>query len=82
MVKAYKLADLFSKKEIDSFPMSVSSLWWHKGPAYINQDQKDFYMGYHEPPNYSELILKLSNGAVRLCTTLPKYHCWTPPRSD
>jgi len=81
-VKAYQLADLFSKKEIASFPMSVSSIWWHKGPTYINQDQTEFYMGYKEPPDYSELILKLSTGSVRLCSTLPKYHCWTPPRSD
>jgi len=82
IVKAYKLADLFSKKEIDSFPMSVSSIWWHKGPTYIKQDQTDFYMGYREPPNYSELILKLSSGSVRLCASVPKYHCWTPPRND
>lgn len=80
MVKAYQLADLFSKKEIDSFPMSVSSIWWHKGPAYINQDQKDFYMGYHEQPDYRELIFRLSDGSVRLCATLPKYHCWMPLR--
>jgi len=82
IVKSYQLADLFSKKEIDSFPMSVSSIWWHKGPTYIKEDNKDFYMGYREPPDYSELILSLSNGAVRLCATLPKYHCWTPLRRD
>ena len=82
IVKTYRLADLFSKKEIDSFPMSVSSIWWHNGPTYIKQDQKDFYMGYREPPDYSELILTLSNGWVRLCAILHKYHCWTPARSD
>lgn len=82
IVRSYKLSDLFSKKEIDSFPMSVSSIWWHKGPVYINQDQQDFYMGYREAPDYSELILRLSNGSVRMCATLPKYHCWNPPRSD
>ena len=78
IVKNYQLADLFSKKERDSFPTSVSSIWWHKGPTYIQRGQKDFYMGYREPPNYRELILKLSSGSVRFCATLPKYHCWTP----
>jgi hypothetical protein len=82
VVKAYRLSDLFSKKEIDSFPMSVSSIWWHKGPTYIRQDQKDFYMGYREPPSHSELILNLSSGSVRLCATIPKYHCWTPPQGN
>jgi hypothetical protein len=76
MVRSYQLADLFSKKEIESFPMSVSSIWWHKGPTYIQEDQKTFYMGYKEPPDYRELILTLSNGSVRLCATIPKYHCW------
>ena len=80
IVKAYQLSDLFSKKEIDSFPMSVSSIWWHKGPMYVNQDQKDFYMGYREAPDYGELIFKLSSGSVRICATLPKYRCWTPPK--
>lgn len=82
IVMKYQLTALFAKKEIDSFPISVSSIWWHKGPTYINQDQKEFHMGYREPPNYSELILKLSNGSVRLCAALPKYHCWTPPPSN
>ena len=82
LVKAYHLSDLFSKKEIDSFPVSESSIWWHKGPTYIRQDQKDFYMGYREPPNYSELILNLSSGSVRLCAKLPTYHCWTPPQGN
>jgi hypothetical protein len=82
IVRTYQLADLFSKREIESFPISVSSIWWHKGPTYIQQDQKDFYVGYREPPNYSELILKLSNGSVRLCATLPKYHCWTLAQSN
>ena len=77
-VRSYKLADLFSNKEIESFPMSMSSIWWHKGPTYIQQDQKSFYMGYQEPPDYRELILSLSNGLVRLCATKPKYRCWTP----
>lgn len=78
IVRAYHLSDLFSRKEINSFPMSISSIWWHKGPMYINQDQQDFYMGYREAPDYGGLIFKLSTGSVRICATLPKYHCRGP----
>jgi uncharacterized membrane protein len=46
-------ADLFFQREIDSFPHSVSSILWHNGPSYIQEDQKTFYMGYHEPPRLS-----------------------------
>jgi hypothetical protein len=81
IVRSYTLADLFSKKEIESFPMSESSIWWHKGPTYVQEDQKSFYMGYQEPPDYRELILTLSNGLLRLCATKPNYHCWTPATS-
>ena len=79
LVKAYKLADLFSKSEVGSFPQSVSSIWWHKGPKYIDEDQKIFYMGYQEAPDYREVILKLSDGSARLCTNSPKYHCRNVP---
>lgn len=78
MMKAYNLEDLFPRKEIDSFPHSVSSILWHKGPTYITEDQKTFYMGYKEPPDYREFILDLGNGSVRLCAGIPKYHCWSP----
>lgn len=78
LVKAYTLEDLFSKKEIDSFPHSVSSILWHKGPTYIKDDQEAFYMGYQEPPDYRELTLNLVTGSMRLCAGIPKYHCWSP----
>ena len=75
LVKAYKLLDLFPKSEVDSLPQSVSSIWWHKGLTYIDIDQKTFYMGYREAPDYRDLILKLNDGSVRLCANSPKYHC-------
>jgi hypothetical protein len=75
MVKAYRLAELFPKSEIDSFTHSVSSIWWHKGPTYIDEDQKIFYMGYRESPDYRELILKLNDASIRLCASEPKYEC-------
>lgn len=83
LVNAYKMADLFPKNEIDSFPVSISSIWWHKGPTYIDLDQKSFYMGYRESPDYRDLILNLANGSVRMCVNNPKYHCQAigrPPR--
>ena len=80
LIKVYKLADLFPKSELDSFPQSVSSIMWHKGPMYIDQDQKSFYMGYRESPDYRDLSLNLANGSIRLCSS-PKYHCWLPPKS-
>ena len=81
LVRAYQLADIFSRMEIDRFPTSVSSIWWHKGPVYIEQGQKEFYMGYQESPDYRDLILDLSNGSLRLCASLPTDHCWSPARA-
>jgi len=82
LMKSYRLADLFPKKEAESFSQSVSSIWWHKGPTYIDEDQKIFYMGYRESPDYRDLLLSLGDGSVRLCSSAPKYHCWKPaPRS-
>jgi len=75
LLKGYTLADLFPKKEIDSFPHSVSSIMWHTGPTYIDDAQGIFYMGYREAPDCRELMLELANGSVRLCASLPKYHC-------
>jgi hypothetical protein len=82
LVKSYRLSDLFPKKEVESFSQSVSSIWWHKGPTYIDVDQKTFYMGYQEPPDYRDLILNLADGSVRLCSSVPKYHCWKPSRES
>lgn len=78
LVKAYKLVDLFPKAELDLFPQSVSSIMWHAGPMYIDEDQETFYMGYRESPDYRDLSLNLANGSIRLCRS-PRYHCWTPP---
>jgi len=75
IVKAYRLSELFLKSEVDSFTHSVSSIWWHKGPTYIDEDQRIFYMGWREAPDYRELIVKLRDGSVRLCVSVPKYEC-------
>jgi hypothetical protein len=75
LVRADRLAALFSQNEVESFSQSVSSIWWHKGPTYIDEDQKIFYMGYRESPDYRELILKLTDASVRVCASRPKYDC-------
>ncbi len=74
-MKAYKLTDLFRKSEVAAFSQSVSSIWWHQGPKYIDESQKIFYMGYHEAPDYRELMVKLGDGSARLCSNNPKYEC-------
>ena len=86
LVKAYKLTDLFTKKEIDTFSQSVSSILWHKGATFVNEEQNIFYMGYREAPDYRELILKLKDGSVTMCARPPLIQqksprCWSPPGS-
>jgi hypothetical protein len=66
LVKAYQLAELFPKSEIDSFSASVSSIWWHKGPAYINEDQRTFYMRYR----VARLSGTYSEFGRRLCASV------------
>jgi hypothetical protein len=41
-IKSYDLSDLFSEEEISQFEHSASSIWWHKGPSYLNSDQSLF----------------------------------------
>jgi hypothetical protein len=76
LVRAYRLSDFFRKAEVDLFPSSMSSIWWHKGPTYISEQQGIFYIGYRQAPDYREVILKLGDGSVRVCATIDrKYGC-------
>lgn len=43
-IKSYELSDLFSPDEINGFDHSVSSIWWHKGLAYLQLDSKALYI--------------------------------------
>ena len=73
LVKAYALADLFSKSEIDAYPHSVSSRAWHSGPVYINQDQRTLYMMI---ASGRDLVLGLETGGFAYCETRNgKYLC-------
>ncbi len=73
VVKTYTLADIFTAEEIETFPHSVSSIHWHKGPAYINKDEKTFYLMIKDG---DDLILGLETGRVAYCRTRgPSYLC-------
>lgn len=72
-IASYKLADLFTEKEIEAFSHSVSSIHWHDGPAYINQDQKTFYLMVKPG---ADLIVGLESGRYAYCETREgKYVC-------
>jgi hypothetical protein len=66
LVKSHALADIFTAEEIEAFPHSVSSIHWHKGPAYINKGEKTFYLMIKEG---DDLILGLETGRFAYCRT-------------
>ena len=73
LVKAYELADLFLKSEIDAYSHSVSSIAWHDGPVYLNQDQRTLYMMIKSG---RDLVLGLDTGRYAYCEPHPvKYLC-------
>jgi hypothetical protein len=73
VVKAYALADIFTKYEIEAFSHSVSSIHWHDGPVYINTDQKTLYMMIRSG---DDLIVGLETGRCAYCRTRgPSYLC-------
>jgi hypothetical protein len=66
LLKAYALADLFSQVEIGAFPHSVSSAHWHRGPVYINQDQRTLYAMIESG---RDLVIGLETGRFAYCET-------------
>lgn len=72
-VKAYTLADIFTAEEIEGFTHSISSIHWHKGPAYLNKDEKTFYLMIKDG---DDLVLGLETGRLAYCRTRgPSYLC-------
>lgn len=67
LVKAYALADLFSPAEIGAFPHSVSSAHWHRGPVYINQDQRTLYLMIESG---HDLVIGLETGRFAAITSV------------
>ena len=75
LVKSYALADLFPKPDLDAFAHSVSSIHWHKGPVYLNQDQRTLYMMVSDG---HDLVLGLESGRFAYCETrAAKFVCRT-----
>lgn len=73
MVKAYALADLFTEAEIAVFLRSSSSIHWHDGPVYINQDQKTLYLMIKSG---TDMVFGLETGKFAYCETRDsKYQC-------
>lgn len=73
VVKAYTLADLFSEKEIEAFPHSVSSIQWHDGPVYINEDQRTLYLMVRSGDDF---VFGFESGRYAFCETRDgQYRC-------
>ena len=73
LVKAYALADLFAADEIDAAQHSVSSIAWHQGPVYINQDQRTLYLMV---ASGRDMVIGLESGRYAYCETRAgKYLC-------
>ena len=73
VAKAYVLADLFTAEEIEAFSHSVSSINWHDGPIYINQDQKTLYLMIKSG---TDMVFGLETGTFAYCETRDgKYQC-------
>jgi hypothetical protein len=66
-VIALRLIDLYTRREIEAFEMSVSSLWWRSESrqAYVRQDQVSIYVAGRKPGH--ELILEPESGRWQVC---------------
>ena len=64
-IKSYELADLFSPDEINGFEHSVSSIWWHKGAAYLQQDPKALFISLDAKG--TDLVVDATFGTYRSC---------------
>lgn len=64
LVRAYELRELFPQAEIGSFPMSMSSIYWRKGPAYVVPDQQTLLVTVKEG---AEFVFSLESGTYKYC---------------
>lgn len=73
LVKAHTLADLFSAQEIDDFERSVSSIWWHQGPIYLQPSAGALYIGIAAG---RDLTVEIDTGRYYFCETRSEgYRC-------
>jgi hypothetical protein len=66
-VIALRLIDLYTRREMEAFEMSTSSLWWRSESrqAYVRQDQVSIYVAGRKPGH--ELILEPESGRWQVC---------------
>jgi hypothetical protein len=73
LVRSFELGDLFSAAEIKSFPHSVSSIHWRKGPLYIREDQKTLLITVRSGADF---LFGLESGQYQYCERYEKsYRC-------
>ena len=66
------MKDLFSEEEINHFDRSVSSIWWHKGPAYVNIDKKEIFISLDDKG--TDLVMDARFGNFRSCKWIDLIH--------
>ncbi|HYL73958.1 MAG TPA: hypothetical protein VEU96_07110 [Bryobacteraceae bacterium] len=67
LIRAYTLADLFAKSEIDGFGHSVSSIWWRKSAgSYVRQGEESFNVTIDDKG--TSFIFEVS-GSYQYCET-------------
>ena len=80
LIRAYELADLFSKSEIEAFAHSVSSVWWRKEMAYVRQDERTLYLMLDE--RGSEAIFETETGGWQICQQQAGKHLCRSTNAD
>jgi hypothetical protein len=64
LIRAYDLGDLFEPGEIKSFPHSMSSIHWRKGPLYVRQDQTTLLITVRSGVDF---LFGLQSGEYKYC---------------
>jgi hypothetical protein len=64
LVRAYELRELFPDADVGTFQMSMSSIHWRKGPAYVVPDQQALLVTVREG---AEFVFSLESGTYKYC---------------
>jgi hypothetical protein len=67
LIRSYELADIFFKHELERFESSASSIWWHKGPVYLQPDQQSLFVSM--PDQGGHLSFSTETGIYQYCET-------------
>jgi hypothetical protein len=79
-VAGFELKDLFSTSEIQSFPTSVSSIWWRSEMAYVRDGQQSIYVGL--TGQGEEFIYEPETGRWQYCNWRGREHLCRSTRED